>query len=106
VNLHQLPHIGDRPITLIAAKNAIRESANKKEMTMRNRVFTVLVVVAALTAQATAASERHHTRTKARPVASEQLRNSNAYAAPPDIAVQSDWSDYADGAMASGIAGH
>jgi hypothetical protein len=48
----------------------------------------------------------HHTRMKSHAVASEQLRNSNAYAAPGDIAVQSDWSNYANGAMASGVAGH
>jgi hypothetical protein len=75
---------------------------------MQKTFLTVLGVtlIAALTAQAAAASEHHHTRTKGHAVASEQLRNSNAYAAPGDIAVQSNWSDYANGAMASGIAGH
>jgi len=78
----------------------------KMEMTMRRKILTVLVVplMAALTAQAAAASEHHYTRTKDRAVACEQLRNSNAYAVPD--AEQSDWSSYANGAMASGIAGH
>jgi hypothetical protein len=91
---------------LIAAKTRFAILQTNMEMTMRKRVLTVLVVTAALTAQAAAASERHHTPTKGRAVASEQFRNSNAYAAPGDIAVQSGWADYADGAMASGIAGH
>jgi hypothetical protein len=81
----------------------------KMEMTMRKKILTALVVplLAALTAQAAAASEHHHTRTKGRAVAIEQLRNSNAYAAPgDDIAAQSDLSAYAESAMTSGIAGH
>ena len=55
------------------------------------RKFTVLVVplIAALTAQAAAASEHHYTRTKGRAAVSAQWRNSNAYATPGDIAVQS-----------------
>lgn len=75
---------------------------------MRRKILTVLVVplIAALTAQAAAATEHHHTQTKGRAVASEQFRNSNAYAAPSNIAVQSDWPDYAEGAMTSGLAGH
>jgi len=74
---------------------------------MRKTILTVLFIplIAAVTAQATAASERHYTRAKDRTVASEQLRNSNAYAAP-DIAVQSNRPDYDEGAMTSGIAGH
>ena len=66
------------------------------EITMRKRILTVLVVplVAALTAQAAAASRYHHTRTKGGTVASEQFRNSNAYAHPHDIAVPSDSSRY------------
>jgi hypothetical protein len=63
-------------------------------------------LIAALTAEAAVASGHHHMRTKGHAVASEQLRNSNAYAAPGDLPVQSNWSDYANGAMASGIAGH
>jgi hypothetical protein len=78
------------------------------EMTMRKTILTLLFIplIAAVTVQATAASERHDTRAKDRAVASEQLRNSNAYAAPDDIAVQSNRSDYDEGAMTSGIAGH
>ena len=51
---------------------------------MRKKILTMLVVplIAALTAQAAAASEHHHTRAKDGAAASEQLRNSNAYAAP------------------------
>jgi hypothetical protein len=66
------------------------------QITMRKRILTVLVVplVAALTAQAAAASGYHHTRTKGGTVASEQFRNSNAYAHPHDIAVPSDSSRY------------
>jgi hypothetical protein len=76
------------------------------EMTMRKKILTVLFIplIAALTAQATAASG--HTRTKDRAVASEQLRNSNAYAAPSEFAVPSYLSSEDNGAMASGIAGH
>jgi hypothetical protein len=79
------------------------------EMTMRRKIITMLVVplVATSTAQATAASPHHHTRTKPHVAASERLRNSNAYfAAPGNFAVQSDLPDYAEGAMTSGIAGH
>jgi hypothetical protein len=78
------------------------------EMTMRKKILTVLFIplIAALTAQATAASEYRHTRTKDRAVASEQLRNSNAYAAPSEFAVPSYLSSEDNGAMASGIAGH
>ena len=75
---------------------------------MRKTILTVVSasVIAALTAQAAAASEQHHTRTKGRTVASEQWRNSNAYAAPRDIAVPSYWSNLDEGAMSSGMAGH
>ena len=75
---------------------------------MQKKILTVLFIplIAALTVQATAASEYRHTRTKDRAVASEQLRNSNAYAAPDDIALQSNRTDYDEGAMTSGIAGH
>jgi hypothetical protein len=75
---------------------------------MPNKIITMLVVplIAASIAQAAAASEHHHMRTKGRAVAIEQSRNSNAYAAPRDIAVRSDWADDAEGAMTSGIAGH
>jgi hypothetical protein len=75
---------------------------------MRKKSITVLVVslIAALAAQAAAASEHHHTRTKGRAVVSQQWRNSNAYAAPGNIAVQSGLPDEAEGAMTSGMAGH
>jgi hypothetical protein len=75
---------------------------------MRKKSLTMLVapLIAALFAQAAAASEHHHTRTKSRAAASEQWRNSNAYAAPGKTAVQSDLPDEAEGAMTSGIAGH
>ena len=66
------------------------------EMTMRKKILAVLFVplVAALTAQAAAASGYHHTRTKGGAAASEQFRNSNAYAPSRDIAVPSDASRY------------
>jgi hypothetical protein len=79
----------------------------KPEMTMRKKVLTVLVapLICALTAQAAAASEHHHTPTKGRAVASEQFRNSNAYAAP-GIAEQLYLQNEDEGAMTSGLAGH
>jgi hypothetical protein len=79
----------------------------KPEMTMRKKVLTVLVapLICALTAQAAAASEHHHTPTKGRAMASEQFRNSNAYAAP-GIAEQSYLQNEDEGAMTSGLAGH
>jgi hypothetical protein len=74
---------------------------------MRKTIFTVVSasVIAALTAQAAAASEHHRTRTNGHAVATAQFRNANAYAAPSNFAVQPGWSGY-DGAMGSGIAGH
>jgi hypothetical protein len=75
---------------------------------MRKTILSAIVVplIAALTSQAAAASEQHHTRTKGRAVTMEQFRNSNAYAAPRDTAVQPDFSTEAESAMTSGIAGH
>ena len=75
---------------------------------MQKKFLTVLFIplVAALTAQAAAASEHHRLRAGNHAVISEQLRNSNAYAAPADTAVQSGLPDYAEGAMTSGVAGH
>ena len=69
---------------------------------MQKTFLTVLgaTLIAAMTIQMATASE-HHTR-KAGATASEHFRNSNASS---DIAVQSDWSAYANGAQASGIAG-
>jgi hypothetical protein len=75
---------------------------------MQKNILTLLVIplIASLTAQV-AASEHHHTRTKGRTVTSEQWQNSNAYAAPGDIAVRSYRSSLAEGAMASsGISGY
>ena len=74
---------------------------------MRKKILTMLVVplISALTAQAAAAGEQHHPRAKDRAAAWEQLRNSNAYAAPGDIAVPSYLSSEDKGAMASGPAG-
>jgi hypothetical protein len=79
----------------------------KWEITMRKAILTVVSasVIATLTAQAAAASEHRHTRTKGRTVASEQWRNSNAYAAPHDIALPSYSSTLDEGAMSSGMAG-
>jgi hypothetical protein len=76
------------------------------EMTMQKIFLTVLFIplAAALTAQAASASE-HYTRTKHRTVLSEQVRNSNAYAAPGDIALPARAADYDEGAMTSGLAG-
>ena len=75
---------------------------------MRKKILTVLFIplISALVAQGAVASEYRHTRAKHQAVASEQLRNSNAYAASGDIGVPSDLSSDANGAMASGIAGH
>jgi hypothetical protein len=53
------------------------------EMTMRNKILLFVVpLVAALTVQAAAASEHHHTRMKARAVPTGQWWNSYAYDAP------------------------
>ena len=75
---------------------------------MRNKILTLLFIplIAAFAAQAATASEGHRTRTKDRAVASEKLRNSNAYAVSDDFSVQSNRPDYDEGAMTSGIAGH
>ena len=71
---------------------------------MRNKILTVLVIplVAALTAQTAAASGYHHTRTKAGSVASDQFRNSNAYAPSLDVAVPSESSRYQGQALVPG----
>jgi hypothetical protein len=83
-------------------------SASKMEMTMPKIALTVLVVplIAALSAEAAAAAEHHHRHTIGRPMPTEQIRNSNAYAAPGNIAVQTDFQDLDEGAMTSGLAGH
>ena len=53
------------------------------EMTLQMKLITMLVVplIAALTAQAAAGSERHHGHAKGRAVPYEKLLNSNAYGA-------------------------
>jgi hypothetical protein len=77
------------------------------EMTMRMKFITVLVpMFAALATQVAAASEHSRTHTKERAAAYERLRNSNGYAAPGEIVARPDWTSYANGAMASGMAGH
>jgi hypothetical protein len=78
------------------------------ETTMQQTILTALVIslFAATAAQAKTASEHRHARTKERAAVFEKFRSSNAYAAPRDIAVQPDWSNYANGAMTSGLAGH
>ena len=75
---------------------------------MRKTILTVVSAsVIALTAQtAAAASEHHRTRMHGHAVATQQFRNSNAYAAPSETAAQSYWSSLDEGAMASGMAGH
>jgi hypothetical protein len=76
----------------------------KKETTMRKTILTVLGVtlIAASTMQMAAAAETRHTRKTIPAATSEQLRNSNAYAAP--VTVQPDWSRYNGGMSAP--AGH
>jgi outer membrane biogenesis lipoprotein LolB len=76
-------------------------------MTMRKMILSVLgaSAVALLTAQTAIASERHHARKTDRATATEQFRNSNAYAAPANIAVQEDWSRYSSGGGMSAPAG-
>jgi hypothetical protein len=73
-------------------------------MTMRKLTLLVVPLIAILTAQAAAASERHYTRTKGRPMTSEQFRNSNAYAAPGYSAARSRLQSLDNGAFAG--AGH
>ena len=91
------------------AQTSSRDFQNKRwETTMRKTIFTVLTasLMATLTAQAAVASDHHRARAKSRTVAIEQLRDSNAYAAPRDIVVPSYRSSLDEGAMASGMAGH
>jgi hypothetical protein len=76
------------------------------EVTMRKLAILVVPLIAALSAQAATASERHYTRTKDRAALSEQIRNSNAYAAPDGFAVRSYLRSEDEDAMTSGFAGH
>jgi hypothetical protein len=73
---------------------------------MRKTILSIIgaSVVAALTVQKAVASEHHHARKMDRATASEQFRNSNAYAAPAYIAVQPvqpEWSGYSGGGMSA-----
>jgi hypothetical protein len=70
---------------------------------MRKTILSVLgaSVVAVLAAQTAVASEYHHARKTDRATASEQFRNSNAYAAPASASVQPDWSRYSGGGMSA-----
>jgi hypothetical protein len=63
---------------------------------MRKTILSVLgaSIVAVLTAQTAVAAEHHHARKTDRTMASEQFRNSNAYAAPAYEAAQPDWSGH------------
>jgi hypothetical protein len=89
-------------------KCQIRLFPRTMEMTMRNLILRALLVllIASLTAEAATASERYRVRVKARTVASEQWRNSNAYSAPAISWAPSYGSNLAEGAMTSGMAGH
>jgi hypothetical protein len=100
---HEYQHLSRSRRTLLQ-----RWPINFLEMNMQKKFLTALFIplVATLAAQAAAASEHHHTRANDSAVLSEQVRNSNAYAAPGDFAVQSSLSDYDEGAMTSGLAGH
>jgi hypothetical protein len=97
----------DRYLGVAESTNPDFPPKQEMEITMRKAILTVVSasVIATLTVQAAAASEHHYTRTKGRTVASEQWRNSNAYAAPRDIAVPSYSSSLSEGAMSSGMAG-
>ena len=74
----------------------------QRDMIMRKTILTILgvSVAAALTMQTAVASERHHNRKIDPAPASEQSRNSNAYAAPAYVAVQPEWSRYSGGISA------
>ena len=68
---------------------------------MQQKLLIALAfLLSAATTQVSAAAEHRHVRAKERAMLCEQSRNSNAYAGPSDVSVQS------EGAMTSGIAGH
>lgn len=74
---------------------------------MKLKIIAMLAItLTAIAAQTAGASQHHHTPVKERAVAYERFWNSNAYAAPGNIAVQPESSAYSEGAMTSGIAGH
>ena len=64
---------------------------------MRKTILTMLVAsaIAAVTAQAAVASERHHTRMSDRTTVTGQFRQSNAY-----VPVEPDYSHYTAGMSA------
>lgn len=74
---------------------------------MRNSIRTTLLVflMVAVSWQTAKASERHRPRTKDRVAVLKQFRNSNAYAAPANIAAPANWSSLDEGAMSAVIAG-
>ena len=74
---------------------------------MRNGIPTTLLafLMVAVSWQTAKASEHHPPRTKDRAAAIKQFRNSNAYAAPTNIAAPANWSSVDKGAMSAGIAG-
>jgi len=73
---------------------------------MQYRVLTAIVVSLFAGTGARGASEHRHPRAKERTAVFEKLQNSNAYAAPNSVVAPLDSSNKAEGAMASGIAGH
>lgn len=75
---------------------------------MRKIILTSLVtaLVGASTVQMATAAERHQGKTSHHAAMTEQLRNSNAYAEPTNIAEPAVRSNLTEGAMSSGIAGH
>ena len=78
------------------------------EMNMPKKFIAAFFIplVAAMAAQTANASEHHHARGNDRAALSEQVRNSNAYAASDAFTAQSNRTDYDEGAMTSGLAGH
>jgi hypothetical protein len=98
----------NRPTYLIETRGFQRLRLTM-EMTMRKLTILVVLLIAALTAQAATAAERHHARTKDRDVISERIRNGNAYdryIAPGYSAGPSRLQELDNGEMASGPAGH
>jgi hypothetical protein len=69
-------------------------------------IVAFIPLVASLATQTAGASESHHARATDHAVLSQRIRNSNAYAIPGDIDLQSGRRNYDEGAMTSGIAGH
>jgi hypothetical protein len=69
-------------------------------------IVAFIPLVAASATQAATASEHRHARANDHAVLSEQVRNSNAYAALDGITVRAANRDDDEGAMTSGIAGH